>query len=130
MENSTPLLAIVHRQPLHQQGGEPGPSASTKGVEKKESLQPCALVSKLPDPVQHQVNNLLANGVVASGIVVCGIFLAVDELLRMEELAVGSTPGLIYHSGLQVYKDSSGHVLAGASLREEGGEGIISKSFV
>ena len=99
-------------------------------MKEKKSLKPCSLVSKLPDSVQHQVNNLLANGVVAPGIVVCGILLAIDELLRMEELAVGSTPGLIYHSGLQVNKDSSRHMLASSSLREEGCEGIITKSFV
>ena len=59
------LLAIIHRETLHQQGGEPGPGASTEGVEDEESLEPSALVSQLPDSVEDQVHDLLTDGVVA-----------------------------------------------------------------
>ena len=124
------LLAIVNREPLHEQRSEARSSATSKRVEEKEALQASALVSQLPNPVQNKVNHLLANGVVAPGIVVGSILLAVDELLRMEELAVGSTPGLIYDSGLQINEDSSGDMLPSTSLREEGGEGVIPKSLV
>merc|ERR550519_1360480 len=31
-------LAVVDRQPLHQQGGEPGPGPSSKGVKDEEPL--------------------------------------------------------------------------------------------
>ena len=124
------LLAIVNREPLHEQRSEARSSATSKRVEEKEALQASALVSQLPNPVQNKVNHLRANGVVAPGIVVGSILLAVDELLRMEELAVGSTPGLIYDSGLQINEDSSGDMLPSTSLREEGGEGVIPKSLV
>ena len=124
------LLAIVNREPLHEQRGEARSSATSKRVEEKEALQASALVSQLPNSVQNKVNHLLANGVVAPGIVVGSILLAVDELLRMEELAVGSTPGLIYDSGLQINEDSSRYMLPSTSLREEGGEGVIPKSLV
>ena len=33
------LLAVVDREALHEEGGEPGPGAPTEGVEDKETLQ-------------------------------------------------------------------------------------------
>jgi len=69
------FLAIVHGEPLHEQGGESRASATAKGVEDQESLQTSAVICQFPDAVQHQVHNLLANGVVAAGVVVSGIFL-------------------------------------------------------
>ena len=38
------LLAVVHRQTLHQQGGEAGARAAPEAVEHQEPLQPRALV--------------------------------------------------------------------------------------
>jgi hypothetical protein len=99
-------------------------------VKEKEALQPSALVSQLPDPVQNKVNNLLANGVVTPGIIVGSILLAIDELLRVEELAVSSTPGLIYDSGFQIDEDSSGDMLSSSSLREKGCEGVIPEGLI
>lgn len=48
------------------------------------------------DPVQDQVNNLLADGVMASGIIIGCIFLPGDQLLRVEELPVGPCAHFIY----------------------------------
>ena len=79
------LLSVIHREPLHQQGGEARASSPTKAVENQEALETCALVSQLANPVQDKVNDLLANGVVATGIVIGSILLACDELLRVEE---------------------------------------------
>merc|ERR1711893_264654 len=122
------LLAVVHGQPLHEQGGEARASATTEGVEDEEALQPSALVSQLPDAVQDQVNNLLTNGVVTTGIVVGSILLTSDQLLRVEQLAVGASADLIHNSGLQIHKDSPGYMLASTSLTEEGVEGVITTS--
>ena len=72
------LLAVVHGESLHQEGGEAGASAATEGVEDEESLESSALVSQLPDPVQDEVNDLLADGVVAAGVVVGCVLLAGD----------------------------------------------------
>ena len=72
------LIAIVHRQPLHQQGGEPGPGAAPEAVEDEESLKTSAGFRQLPDPVQDEVNDLLADGVVAAGVVVGCVLLAGD----------------------------------------------------
>ena len=57
-------------------------------------LESSALISDLPDPVQHQVHDLLANGVVTPGVVVGGVLLASDQLLGVEELSVGSSANL------------------------------------
>ena len=65
-------------------------------MEDEESLETCAHVGQLADTVQHQVNNLLADGVVASCVVVGRVLLAGDQLLGVEQLAIGSSPNLIY----------------------------------
>ena len=113
-------------------------------MEDKESLKSGALVSDLPDPVENQVNNLLADSVVSPGVVIGRILLTGDHLetqmltfstmknmfiiylLRMEKFLVGPLPDLIHNSGLQVHEDSPGHVLAGSGLVKEGGEAIVS----
>lgn len=65
-------------------------------MEDQEALKTCALVGQLANSVQDEVDDLLANGVVATGIVIGSIFLACDELLRVEELAVGTSANLIW----------------------------------
>ena len=49
---------------------------------------------------------ILTNGVVSSGVVVGSILLAGDELLRVEELAVSSSPHLINDSWLKIHENS------------------------
>ena len=71
-------------------------------MEDEETLKASTHVSKLPDPVQHQVNNLLANGVVPPGVVVGGVLLARHHLLWVEELPVGASPDLVDDGGLQI----------------------------
>jgi hypothetical protein len=94
-------------------------------VEDHEALETSAVISKLADTVEHKIDDLLADGVVTTGEVVRGVFLAGDELLGVEELAVGTSADLIDHSGLEIDEDATGHVLASTSLREEGVESII-----
>ena len=50
----------------------------------------CLHLYQFASPVQHQVDDLLADGVVSTGIVVGSVFLACDQLLRVEQLAVNS----------------------------------------
>ena len=64
-------------------------------MEDEEALQTGALVSQLADPVQDQVHDLLADGVVATGVVVGGVLLASHQLLGVEQLAVGAGADLI-----------------------------------
>ena len=61
----------------------------------------------------------------ATGEVVGGVLLAGDELLGVEELAVGARADLVDDGRLQVHHDGAGHVLAGAGLGEEGVEGVV-----
>ena len=89
------LLAVVHRQTLHKQGGEARAGATAEGVEDEEALQTGALVSQLTESVEDKVNDLLADGVVAAGVVVGGVLLACDELFRVEELTVGAGADLV-----------------------------------
>merc|ERR1712200_164189 len=105
------LLAIVNRETFHEERSETGSSAAAKRVEDEETLEADALVGQLPDPVQHQVDDLLADGVVAPGVVVGGVLLASHQLLGVEELAVRSSSHFIDHSGLKVDKDGPGTCL-------------------
>ena len=89
------LLAVVHRQTLQEQGSEAGAGAATEGMEDEEALQAGALVGQLADPVQDEVDDLLADGVVAAGVAVGGVLLAGDQLLGVEELAVGPGSDLV-----------------------------------
>jgi len=119
------LLAIVNAQTLHEKRGEARASAATERVEDQEALEARALIGELADAVQDEVHDLLADGVVAARVVVGRVLLARDELLRVEELTVGARAHLVDDGGLQVHEDGTGHVLAGASLREEGVERVV-----
>ena len=97
-------------------------------MEDEESLESSALVGQFPDPVQTEINNLFANGVVTTSVVVGSILLSGDELFGVEELSVGSTPYFINDCGFQVEEDSTGNVLSRSSLAEESVESIITTS--
>ena len=53
---------------------------------------------QFPDPIKHQINNFLANGVVTPCIVVGCILLPSDQLLRVEQLPVRASSHFIYRS--------------------------------
>ena len=122
------LLAVVDREALKQQGAKARASAAPNSIEHQEALEPSAVVCQLANAVKSKVDDLLADGVVTASEVVGSILLAGDELLGMEQLAVGTSPHLVHHSGLEIEEDGPGHVLAGTSLAEEGVESIITSS--
>ena len=113
------LLAVVDGEALEQEGAEAGAGAAADGVEDEEALEAGAVVGELADAVEAEIDDFLADGVVATSVVVGGVFLAGDELLRVEELAVGAGADLVDDGGLEVEHDAAGDVLAGAGLREE-----------
>ena len=88
-------------------------------------METSALIGELSDSVEAEINDFLTNGVMTSGEVVGGILLSGDELLGMEELSVGTSSDLIDDGWLEIEEDTSGDVLAGTSLGEEGVESII-----
>jgi len=124
-ETELGLLAVVDGETLEEEGTETGAGTATNGVEDKEALETSALIGELADTVEAQVNDLLTDGVVTTGEVVGGILLTRDELLGVEELAVGASADLIDNGGLEIEEDAAGNVLAGTGLREEGVESII-----
>ena len=119
------LLAVVNGETLHQEGGETGTGTATEGVEDEETLETSALIGEFSDSVQDQVDDLLTDGVVTTGVVVGGILLTSDQLFWVEELTVGASADLIDDGWLQINEDGAWDVLAGASLREEGVEGVV-----
>merc|ERR1719205_215874 len=119
------LLAVVDGEALHQERCEPRPSSTTERVEDEESLETSTVVGQLPHPVEHKVDDLLANSVMATSVVVGGVLLARHHLLWVEELSVGASPDLVDDGGLQVEEDGPWNVLSGSSLTKKGGEGVI-----
>ena len=97
-------------------------------MEDEESLESSTLISQLSDSVQAEVNDLLSDGVVATSVVVSGVLLSCDQLLRVEQLSVGSSTDLINNGGLKIEEDGTGYVLASSGLREEGVERVIATS--
>merc|ERR1719199_2075897 len=104
------LLAVVDGEALQHEAAEARPSASTDSVVHHESLQAGAVVSEFTDAVEHQVDNLLADGIMASRKIVGRSLLSSDKLLRVEELAIGSGTHLIDHSRFQVYHHATRHM--------------------
>jgi hypothetical protein len=62
---------------------------------------------------------------VTTGVVVGGIFLTGDQLLRVEQLTVGTSANLVNDGRLKVQEDGTRDVFAGTSFREKGVEGIV-----
>lgn len=64
-------------------------------MEDEETLKTSTHVGYLADPVQYEVDDLLAQGVVATRVIVCGVFLARDQLLGVEQLMIRSRTYLV-----------------------------------
>ena len=124
-EGELRLAAVVDREALEEERAQAGAGAAADGVEEEEALEAGAVVRELADAVEHQVDDLLADGVVAAGVVVGGVLLARDQLLRVVELAVGARADLVDDRRLEVDEHAARDVLARAGLREEGVEGVV-----
>ena len=124
-EGELRLAAVVDREALEEERAQAGAGAAADGVEEEEALEAGAVVRELADAVEHEVDDLLADGVVAAGVVVGGVLLARDQLLRVVELAVGAGADLVDDRRLEVDEDAARDVLARAGLGEEGVEGVV-----
>ena len=62
-------------------------------------LEAGTLVRHPPDPVHGHLDLLLPDGVVAAGIVVGSVLLPSDQLLRVEQLTIRSSPDLHHRDG-------------------------------
>jgi len=124
-ETELGFLTVVDGKSLEEERSKSGSGTSTDGVKDEESLETSALIGKLSDSVEAEINNLLTNGVMSSGEVVGGILFTRDELLWMEELSIGSGSNLINDGWLEIEEDASWDVLSSSGLGEEGVESII-----
>ena len=60
-ETELGLLAVVNGQALEKKGSKTGTSATADSVKDEKALKSSAVVGKLADAVEAQVNNLLPN---------------------------------------------------------------------
>ena len=63
----------------------------------KHAFRACAVVCELTDPVQHEVDNFLPDGVVSASKIVCCVFFSGNQLFRMEKLAISARSHFINH---------------------------------
>jgi len=124
-ERDLGFLTVINGQPFQHEATKTGTGTTTDSVVDDETLKTSTVILQFPDPVQNKVNNFLTNGIVTPLEVVGSIFLTGDQLLRVEQLPVGTSPNLIDDGGLEINEHTPGNVLTLTSLGEEGVKGII-----
>jgi len=72
-ESELGFFTIINGKSLEEEGSETGTGTSTDGVEDEETLETSALIGKLSDSVEAEINDFLTNGVMSSGEVVGSI---------------------------------------------------------
>jgi hypothetical protein len=127
-ETDLGLLAIINRETLEEQASKTGASAATASVVDNKALQTSAVVSKLTQTIQDQVNNILSYRLVATSEVVGSIYLTREQLLWVEQLTVGASTDFINHGWLEVNVHTTRHVLSCTGLGEECVECIIAST--
>ena len=65
---------MINGKSLEEKGSESGTGTTTDGGESKETLETSALIGKLSDSVEAEIDDFLTNGVMSSGEVVGSIF--------------------------------------------------------
>jgi len=124
-ETKLGFLTVIDGKSLEEERSKSRSGTSTNSVEDEETLETCALIGKLSDSIEAEINDFFTDGVMSSGEVVGSIFFTGDELLWMEELSVGSGSDLIDNGWLEIEEDSSWDVLTSTSLGEEGVESVV-----
>jgi len=124
-ETELGLLSVIDGESLEEEGTETGAGTATNSVVDEETLETSALIGKLSDSVEAEINDLLTDGVMTTGEVVGGILLSGDELLGVEQLSVGAGTDLVDDCGLEIEEHRAGDVLASTSLGEEGVESVV-----
>jgi hypothetical protein len=127
-ETELGFFTVVNRETFEEKRSETRSSSTTNSMEDKETLKTSAVICKLTDTVESEIDNFLSDGVVTTGIIVGSIFLARDQLFGVKQLTVGTSADLINDSGLKIEENTSGDVLASSSLTEKGVESIITTS--
>jgi hypothetical protein len=124
-ESELGFLTVIDGKSLEEERSKSRSGSSSNGVEDEETLETCALISKLSDSVETEINDFLTNGVMASGEIVGSIFFTRDKLLWMEELSVSTGSNFIDDGWFEIEENGSWDMLTSTSLGEEGVESII-----
>jgi len=124
-ESELGFFTVIDGKSLEEKGSETGTGSSTDGVEDEETLETSALIGKLSDSIEAEIDDFFTDGVMSSGEVVGSIFFTGDKLLWMEQLSVGSGSDFIDNGWFEIEEDGSWDVLTSTGLGEEGVESII-----
>ena len=89
---------------------------------QEQNLKSDTVFGQAADAIGDDVGNFAADGVVSAGVIVGRVLLARDQLVRMEQLAVGSSAHRVHHRRFQVDEQGARHFLAARCLAEEGAE--------
>ena len=73
-ETELGFLTVIDGKSLEEERSKSGTGSSTDGVEDEETLETSALIGKLSDSVEAEIDDFLTNGVMSSGDVVGSIF--------------------------------------------------------
>jgi len=87
-------------------------------VGELEALEAVARFSLLTDNIKNGINQLSTFGVVTLSPVITGSGLAEDKVIGAEELTEGTGTDRVHGTGLQIHKDSAGHIATTGGLVE------------
>ena len=73
-ETKLGFLTVIDGKSLEEEGTKTGSGTTTDGVEDEETLETGALVGKLSDSIEAEINDFFTDGVMSSGEVVGSIF--------------------------------------------------------
>jgi len=73
-ESELGFLTVIDGESLEEERSETGSGTTTDGLEGEETLETSALIGKLSDSVEAEIDDFLTNGVMSSGEVVGSIF--------------------------------------------------------
>ena len=106
------FLTVVDGKALKKQSTETGTGTTTTGVCEEEALEAGTVVSDTSNSVHDLVNKLLADSVVTTSVVVGSVFLASNELLRVEKVSVLASSHLVNHIGFEIDINGSGNIFS------------------
>ncbi|GMT14310.1 hypothetical protein PFISCL1PPCAC_5608, partial [Pristionchus fissidentatus] len=100
----------------YQESSHSRSSSTSERMSELEALKAIASLSLLSDHIEDLIDELSAFSVVSLGPVVSGATLSEDEVVRTEDLSVGSRADRIHSSGLEIDENCTGNVLSSVRL--------------
>mmetsp|Transcript_75054 Transcript_75054/g.160819 ORF Transcript_75054/g.160819 Transcript_75054/m.160819 type:complete len:209 (-) Transcript_75054:177-803(-) len=120
------LLCEMRSDLIQQIDADAGAGSTAEGVEKEEALEVLAIVHRFPNLLHDVLLDLKVAGKGAPDEeVIRAVLVVANDVVRMEESAVGSLVDLMLRRGVCVDEDRPRHELPMRGLREEGLEGVV-----